>query len=201
MTISAGSVRYIKLGAGGRWVDASLDRGELHFGYGKSPHELALGGNFDALKQHLFGLGKDAQGASREAREVLDFYELGDDCLWITFARDHLWWTFANPGVTWVGGDGQLVGERLRKSIDGWRNTDANVSHSGRIRLVRNLPKSETIAGPYARWKPKSICCVASTDSRSPSRKKARLLGMRRSTSSSKASGISINQILRRWSI
>ena len=152
MTISAGSVRYIKLGAGGRWVDASLDRGELHFGYGKSPHELALGGNFDALKQHLLGLGKDAQGASREAREVLDFYELGDDCLWITFARDHLWWTFANPGVTWVGGDGQLVGERLRKSIDGWRNTDVN----GVPLRTNTLSTKLTKVGNYRR----TICKV-----------------------------------------
>jgi hypothetical protein len=99
---------------------------ELHIGYGKSTHELALAGNFEALKQYLIGIGRDAQVASREAREVLDFYELGTDCLWITFARDHLWWTFASPEVTWLGGDGQLAGERHRESIGGWRNTDVN---------------------------------------------------------------------------
>jgi hypothetical protein len=120
MAISAKTVRYIKLGKGGRWDDVALDRGELHFGYGKSPHELALAGDLEALKQHLIGLGKDA----REAREVMDFYELGSDCLWITFARDHLWWAFAAPEVIWVGGDCQSVGLRTRKTIGGWRNKD-----------------------------------------------------------------------------
>jgi hypothetical protein len=124
MTISAGAVRYIKMGRGGRWEDAALDRGELHFGYKKATHELALEGNFEKLKEYLIGLGRDAQPASRDAREVLDFYELGADCLWITFAKDHLWWAFAAPEVTWIGGDGQTEGERTRKAIGGWRNTD-----------------------------------------------------------------------------
>lgn len=125
MVISAGPVRYIKLGRGGRW-DVALDRGELHFGYKRATHELALAGNFEALKQYLIELGKEPKVASRDAREVLDFYQLGSDCLWITFARDHLWWTFAAPEVTWVGGDGLTEGERKRETIGGWRNTDIN---------------------------------------------------------------------------
>jgi hypothetical protein len=125
MTISAETVRYIKLGRGGRW-DVALDRGELHFGYKRATHELALAGNFEALKQYLIELGKEPKVASRDAREVLDFYQLGSDCLWITFARDHLWWTFAAPEVTWVGGDGLTEGERTRTTIGGWRNTDVN---------------------------------------------------------------------------
>jgi hypothetical protein len=125
MTISAETVRYIKLGRAGRW-DVALDRGELHFGYKRATHELALAGNFEALKQYLIELGKEPKVASRDAREVLDFYQLGSDCLWITFARDHLWWTFAAPEVTWVGGDGLTEGERTRTTIGGWRNTDVN---------------------------------------------------------------------------
>jgi hypothetical protein len=125
MTISAETVRYIKLGRGGQW-DVALDRGELHLGYKRATHELALAGNFEALKQHLIDLGKEAKVASRDAREVLDFYHLGSDCLWITFARDHLWWTFAAPEVTWVGGDGLTEGERTRTTIGGWRNSDVN---------------------------------------------------------------------------
>lgn len=126
MRIEAQTVRYIKLGRGGQWADTALDRGELHFGYGKSPHELALAGNFDALKQHLIDQGREAQTASREAREVLDFYDLGADCLWVAFAHDHLWWAFADPSVSWIGGDGKDGVQRTRKAIDGWRNTDIN---------------------------------------------------------------------------
>jgi Restriction endonuclease len=123
MTITASTVRYIKLGRGGRWEKISLDRGELHFGHGKVPHELALAGDREKIKQHRVDQGRDPQAAAEDAREVLDFYRLGADCLWITFAQDHLWWTFAEPEVTWLGvGDGH--GERMRRSIGGWRNKD-----------------------------------------------------------------------------
>ena len=155
MTISAETVRYIKLGRGGRWEDAAIDRGELHFGYKKATHELALEGDFETIKQYLIGLGRDAQAASRDAREVLDFYELGSGCLWITFAKDHLWWTFAAPEVTWVGGDGQ-EGERTRKTIGGWRNTDVNGVPLGTNTLSTKLTK---VAG-YRR----TICKVEAQD-------------------------------------
>src|SRR6201996_8625046 len=156
MAISAEAVRYIKLGSGGRWANISLDRGELHFGYRKSPHELALAGNLDAMKQHLLGSGKDARSASREAREVYDFYELGSDCLWITFARDHLWWSFASPEVYWIGGDGQLMGERTRKTIGGWRNTDVN----GVPLRTNTLSTRLTKVGNYRR----AICKVEAAE-------------------------------------
>lgn len=41
----------------------------------------------------------------------------------MTFARDHLWWTFADPKVVWLGfAEGH--GERMRKCVGGWLNTD-----------------------------------------------------------------------------
>jgi hypothetical protein len=123
MPITASAVRYIKLGRGGRWEKISLERGELHFGHGKVPHDLALAGNREKIKQLRIEQGRDPQAAAEDAREVVDFYKLGSDCLWITFAQDHLWWTFAEPEVTWLG-SGEGRGERTRRSIGGWRNKD-----------------------------------------------------------------------------
>jgi hypothetical protein len=123
MTISASRVRYIKLGRGGRWEKVSLEKGELHFGQARIPHELALTGNLEGMKELAIVSGRDPRTASIDAREVSEFYQLGSDCLWVTFAQDHLWWTFAEPEVTWLGaGDGH--GARIRKSIGGWRKTD-----------------------------------------------------------------------------
>jgi len=62
--------------------------------------------------------------ATNGAREARDFHHLGTDCLWITFARDHLWWTFVETDVVWLMNDFVLTGERVRKSIGGWRRTN-----------------------------------------------------------------------------
>src|SRR5437016_1527736 len=97
MTITARTVRYIKLGRrGGQWEAISLERGELHFGHGRITHEMALAGDREQMKQHHTNQGRDVRAATQDAREVLDFYNLGPDCLWITFAQDHLWWTFSS---------------------------------------------------------------------------------------------------------
>ena len=90
------------------------------------PHEIAVSADKDAIKQHRIGTGRDPQSAADDAREIVDFYTLGPDCLWVTFARDHLWWTFAQPEVSWTGGDGKATGQRTRKCIGGWKNTDVN---------------------------------------------------------------------------
>lgn len=123
--ISAKTVRYIKFGRRGGWADASLNHGELHFGHGKISHELALRGDREAIKRARIEQGRDARAAAEDAREIVDFYHLGADCLWITFARDHLWWTFAEPRVRWLG-FGKGHGERMRRSVGDWRNTDIN---------------------------------------------------------------------------
>lgn len=125
MQVRANDIRYIKLGRkSSGWEDRALDYGEIHFGYGKATHELALEGDANKIKQHLIDLGRKPQAAVLDAKEVLDFYRLGKDCLWITFARDHLWWTFAEPEVIWLGSPEHGRGERLRKCIGSWRNTD-----------------------------------------------------------------------------
>jgi Restriction endonuclease len=150
--IRAKTVRYIKLGRGGRWEAASLERAEVQFGHGRVPHEMARGGDREAMKQHLTNQGRGSQAAADDVRELLDFYSLGADCLWVTFARDHLWWTFANPEVIWVGGDGGHHGERFRKAIGGWRNTDI----AGRPIRIDTLSTKLTKVASYRR----TICAV-----------------------------------------
>lgn len=155
MQVTAKTVRYIKLGRGGRWEDVSLQRGELHFGYGKVSHELALTGDRQKIKEHQVELGRDPRTATEDAREVTDFYQLGADCLWVTFAQDHLWWTFAEPKVTWLGA-GEGHGERIRTSIGGWRNTDIN---GVPLRMDSLSTKLTKVAG-YRR----TICAIEAED-------------------------------------
>jgi hypothetical protein len=156
MTITAPTVRYIKLGRGGGWEAISLKRGELHFGHGKIPHDMALAGDREQMKQNRISQGRDPRAAAEDAREVLDFYHLSSDCLWITFAQDHLWWTFAEPEVQWLGGGGVNHGERMRKAICGWRNTDIN----GIPIRIDSLSTKLTKVASYRR----TICAVESEE-------------------------------------
>lgn len=117
-------IRYVKLGRGGRWASHSLVQGELHFGYHMVPHEMCLAGDWDAAGQILIERGRNPAKAKDGVREIRDFYTLGADCLWITFADGHLWWAFADSEVTWLGTDDEDTGARMRKTVGGWCKAD-----------------------------------------------------------------------------
>lgn len=149
--ITAKDVRYIKLGTGGCWERASIDRGEIHFGHADIPHALALEGDIEKIKEFQIARGKDP-GA---AREILDFYTSGKDCLWVTFCRGHLWWAFAKSGVQWLGRGGGH-GERMRKTVGGWSNKDVD----GAPLRIESLSTKLTKVASYRR----TICKVEAKD-------------------------------------
>ncbi|MGE0666126.1 MAG: restriction endonuclease [Sphingomonadales bacterium] len=122
--IAPSEVRYIKLGQAGAWEAPSLARGELHFGYRMVPHELCLTGDWDAVTDILMRHGRTLGKARDGAREIRDFYTLGRDCLWITFHGKYLWWAFADPQVTGLGEPADEHGAKMRRTLDGWRNTN-----------------------------------------------------------------------------
>jgi Restriction endonuclease len=116
-------IRFIKLGVGNAWADQCLAKGELQADFMMVPHALVLSGDRQAVRAEILASGSYSKGgASRLAGQLLDFYQLGADCLWFTIANGHLWWTFADPEVTWLGGDRTEHGLRRRKAIGGWRN-------------------------------------------------------------------------------
>ena len=124
--IAPQEIRYIKLGRGGRWARRALEEGELHFGYPDVPHALCRAGDWQAVADLLMAQGRGNGKAKDGVREIRDFYTLGGDCLWITFADGQLWWAFAEPEVTWLGDGGEAHGARMRKTRDGWHNADIN---------------------------------------------------------------------------
>jgi hypothetical protein len=117
-------VRYIKLGKGGSWEEISLSRNELHFGHSEIPHEIALSQDIDLIRAEARKRRTSAGAASHDAREVLDFYQCGSDCLWLTFSQGRLWWAFAEPEVTWLGPSAEDRGSRTRKVIGRWSDED-----------------------------------------------------------------------------
>jgi hypothetical protein len=86
--------------------------------------ELATTGDVQEIKRSLVRQGHLPEDAARLAREAVDFYTLGADCLWVSIAQDHLWWTFTHPQVIWVSHDLVPTGDRVRVPIGGWRKTN-----------------------------------------------------------------------------
>jgi hypothetical protein len=120
MTITAKTARYIRPESA---TISSFETGNIRLGDGVTD-ELAKEGDLEKIEQYLVRKGYAPEAAADGAQEAKDFYSLGADCLWISFAEDHLWWTFADPQVVWVSNDFVLTGERVRISIGGWRKTD-----------------------------------------------------------------------------
>lgn len=148
-------VRYIKLGPGARWAKRSFDAGEVHFGHRLVPHELALSGDRDAMVAFLIGLGRTAGKARDFTREIMDFYHLGPDTIWITIEAGQLWWARADVAVVPIE-ETDENGARFRRTIGGWRNTDA----LGRPLTIDMLSTKLTKVAAYRQ----TLCSVEASD-------------------------------------
>ena len=116
-------VRYIKLGDGGRWAADAIERGYVAFGYRSIPHGICADGNWDAVRD-LLAHRKSEGAKTAGVNEVTAFYEMGEDCLWVTFAQGHLWWCFAERDVIPTGDDDDDGPARIRPVIGAWSNCD-----------------------------------------------------------------------------
>ncbi len=116
--------KYIKLGRKGKWEPICLEDGTLRLGYYEVPHEVALTGKKEAIRDIYMGQGKSQQAATNYARQVLDFYQADAETVWITFSNGFMWWCYAQEGVEFLGQDKTKYpdGSRLRRTAEGWSN-------------------------------------------------------------------------------
>ncbi|MGQ0589110.1 MAG: restriction endonuclease [Sphingosinicella sp.] len=134
-------IRYIKLGAGGRWENVALEEGTLEWGDKADPHEEALRGDWEAVRKAYIEQGRLAGTATGYVNEARAVYDGDPDALWITFARGRMWWAFAGPEVRWTGGDGTKRGTRHRIARGGWSGRDLNGVPLDLHRLSTRLTK------------------------------------------------------------
>lgn len=121
--LSAAEVRYIKLGEGGRWSQRAFQENELPFGYAAVPQEIGVQSR-ETIAAYLANIPQFSRSASNHARQIFDFYNMDETCLWITFEADHLWWTRATKDVEWRGDQVGEYGARVRRCIGAWSNRD-----------------------------------------------------------------------------
>jgi len=154
--ISSAPIRYIKLGVSGRWAKRSFAQNEIHFGHSDISHDLALTGDKDAIVSEHIAQGR-TQGKARDfARELLDFYHLPEEAIWITFEQGMLWWTQATCEVHLLGTSCADHGKRMRKTVFPWRNTDLK----GNILSYDTLSTKLTKVAAYRQ----TLCSVSAED-------------------------------------
>ena len=156
--IDATSVRYIKLGAGGRWESSSLDNGRIDWGLPSDPHDVALEGNWAAVTSHYSNSGLTPAVATGYTNEAKAFYTSGADALWITFARGRMWWAFAEPDIHWLGGDGSEHGTRYRKTIGGWHDSNITGVVLNADRLSTKLTQLASYRRTSCQVKERDLC-------------------------------------------
>jgi hypothetical protein len=139
-SVRATEARYIKLGEAGEWAAKSIRDGTIALGYYEAPHNAGLRRDKEAISRAF--PDRDRRTASRFANEVIQFYTEPVETLWITYSDDHLYWCNARPEVEYIGSDKikHPHGSRLRRTVNGWRNTDIR----GTAILKRDLPGALT---------------------------------------------------------
>lgn len=118
-------IRYIKLGDGGRWEKSCIDDGTIRLGYESPLHQQSLRGersDSEAVHRHWLTCRKNDSGAAtRDVRQIRDFYELSEDDIWFTFYKRYLYWCHTAKEVI-----EQPDGTRIRKVIGSWSRCDKN---------------------------------------------------------------------------
>lgn len=145
------TVRYIKLGEGGRWERESIETGILRFGFETGhPDSIAVceAGRWNDLAVSWRAEGRAQGTATRYANEVRLFYQAGSDDLWITFVGERLYWGFLEDGFPERHPDGDGT---FRRVIGGWRCLDLAEQPLLKSRLPGSITKLAGYRGTSCR--------------------------------------------------
>ncbi|MEN2786502.1 restriction endonuclease [Sphingomonas qilianensis] len=123
--VPTAAIRYIKLGAGGRW-EGALDRGWLEWGTADDRHVAGLGGDWKAVYEAYVAKGRVPATATGYTTEAKAFFDADPAVTWITFARGRMWWCVAESKVQAIEGAGDASGAFYRMARGGWQDRDAN---------------------------------------------------------------------------
>lgn len=149
-------VRYIKLGANGKWATSAFEQAIIPFGYPLVDHAACAAGQWDRVRDQLIQMGRTQKELSQGLRELRDFYELPDDTLWVTMADGHFWWAFAGGPVAELDEAGPGGAARFRPTRAGW----SKASLAGQPLEARRLSSALTHTASYEM----TICTIKHAD-------------------------------------
>lgn len=122
---------YVKLGAGGRWADESIERGILRFGWSRVPLAEILAGDWDRIRARIAEEHTHKPTITADTERLRDIVTSGPEDVWITFHDSRLYW-----GRLGRGRAREDATSKYRKMQVPWRDTDAH----GRLLLLHEVP-------------------------------------------------------------
>lgn len=162
-SIAATEVYFIKLGTGGEWEKECLTKGTIKFGYNETPHELAIAGDWNGVREVWNKIRGDSGAATRDVNQIRIFYEADGKAIFITFVGGFLYWCRPIGEVQVLPG-----GWHLRKTVDGWRHTSAGGANLSTDKLSGNLLKVQMFRGTICRVKASDYFLRKLNDALSP---------------------------------
>ncbi|WP_213948479.1 hypothetical protein [Luteibacter sp. dw_328] len=157
-------VYFIKLGEGGAWESLCLAGGTIKFGYHATPHDLCLGRNWEEVKAFWTRERKNAGTASNDTRQIRTYYEASEQDIFITFSKGYLWWCRPKGAPAVLADDDA----RLRKTVDGWRNTSLAGEPLLISRLSGKLTKTQMYQGTICEVEERSYLLRRLNDEKTP---------------------------------
>jgi len=144
--IKPNAVRYVKLGAGGKWERESLQKGILHFGFESADPEslqLCREGKWDEIRRGWFEDGGFAAStATSFSNQMKTYFEDAGDTLWVTFIDDKLHYGFLEPGEPQRSDPtNDKDWSSFRRIRGGWSSTDALGNSLTRTSLPGTITK------------------------------------------------------------
>lgn len=130
----SGTIRnahYIKLGAGGRWAESSLEDGRLRFGWRGIPISEIREQNWSSIRQRLSVEHSNKGTVTADLRRLQDIVTSTGADVWITFHSSRMWWCR-------LGGDHIYEDDisRYRRVQRSWSDKDAEK----RLLITNRLP-------------------------------------------------------------
>lgn len=153
--VAPSAVRYIKLGQSNAWADDCLANAYIALGHDEAPHDLCLAGDWDGVAEAI-GLARGMKHPRSAAREVQDFYEMDENCLWITFHAGQMWWARAGAEIIPEKTPSGRSGSRYRRVTGSWAATDVQ----GKPLLLDQISTKLTKTGSYRQ----TLCRVDAED-------------------------------------
>jgi len=137
-------ILFIKLGRHGKFEKDCLEKSQtIRLGYREVDHKLCVKGDWKSVRNFYLDKRHTKNSvASSHTNQIKQFYEEGEDTLWITFYANKFWWCFAKKKI-------KLLPDKakIRKVIGKWCDKDINGNILSTDNLSGKLLKTQGFRG------------------------------------------------------